>query len=396
MSLINRMLQDLDSRHATSGKASGLHDDVRPLPAARGVRWPLWLGAALGLFALAGGAWFAQEIRLAPVQAPAPSVALAMVPETAAPVPLPVPVSEPASELPPPPVPAVAPVAPAPLPEAVQAPAPQPARPASSGERVPKLRLTTDLRLPADAESASPRSAPPPSVQAQSPSPSQPLAPAAGVAALPPPATEKPVPRSAASPVIEKTPVAGSPRERAESDYRKAIGVLNQGRTQEAVDLLQHALRIDAEHGASRQLLFKLLHEARRTDEAAQLLREGLQVQPAQIAWAMSLARLQVDRGDFNGAWHTLQASLPAAGSSADYHGFAAHVLQRLGRHKEAAARYETAARLAPGDGRWWLGLGLALESDGRPAEARDAFAHARASGTLSADLLAIVEQKLR
>lgn len=394
MSLINRMLQDLDSRHATSGRASGLHDDVRPLPAARGVRWPLWLGAALGLFALAGGAWYAQEMRLAPPQAPAPSAAVAMAREMAAPAPVSVPVLEPAPEALSPSVPAAAPVAPAPLPEAVRPPAPLAVRPVSSGERVPKLRLTTDLRLPADAEAASPRSAPPPSVQAQSPSPSQ--APAAGSAALPPPVAEKPVPRSAASPVIEKTPVAGSPRERAEADYRKAIGVLNQGRTQEAVDLLQHALRIDAEHGASRQLLFKLLHEARRTDEAAQLLREGLQVQPAQIAWAMSLARLQVDRGDFNGAWHTLQASLPAAGSSADYHGFAGHVLQRLGRHKEAAARYETAARLAPGDGRWWLGLGLALESDGRPAEARDAFAHARASGTLSADLLAIVEQKLR
>jgi len=291
---------------------------------------------------------------------------------------------------------AATPVAPAPQPEAIQAPtpAPQPVRPASSGERVPKLRLTTDLRLSADAEAASRRSAPPPPVQAQSPS--QPQAPAAGVAALPPPVAEKPVPRSAASPVIEKTPAAGSPRDRAEADYRKAIGVLNQGRTQEAADLLQHALRIDAEHGAARQLLFKLLHEARRTDEAAQLLREGLQVQPAQIAWAMSLARLQVDRGDFNGAWHTLQASLPAAGNSADYQGFAAHVLQRLGSHKEAATRYETATRLAPGDGRWWLGLGLALESDGRPAEAREAFAHARASGTLSAELLAIVEQKLR
>lgn len=393
MSLINRMLQDLDSRHATSGRASGLHDDVRPLPAARGARWPLWLGAALGLSAMAGGAWYAQELRLAPSPAPAPSVAVAMVSETAASAP--VPAFEPASEAPPQAVPAAAPVPPVPQPAAIQAPAPQPARPVSSGERVPKLRMTTDLRLPADVEAASPRSAPPPSVQTQSPSQLQ--APA-GVAALPPSMAEKavPLPRSAASPAIEKTPVAGSPRERAEADYRKAIGVLNQGRTQEAVDLLQHALRIDTEHGASRQLLFKLLHEARRTDEAAQLLREGLQVQPAQIAWAMSLARLQVDRGDFNGAWHTLQASLPAAGGSADYHGFAAHVLQRLGRHKEAATRYETAARLAPGDGRWWLGLGLALESDGRPAEAREAFAHARASGTLSADLLAIVEQKLR
>ena len=196
--------------------------------------------------------------------------------------------------------------------------------------------------------------------------------------------------------LIEKSAASGSPHERAEGEYRKAIGVLNAGRLTEAVDGLRAALRQEGAHTASRQLLFKLLVESKRLDEAADLLQEGLQSQPAQITWAMSLGRLQVDRGDLPGAWQTLQRSLPSAAHSADYQGFLAHVLQRLGRSKEAAEFYQSATRLAPGEGRWWLGLGLALESDGRSAEARDALLRAKASGTLSAELSALVEQKLR
>jgi MSHA biogenesis protein MshN len=149
-------------------------------------------------------------------------------------------------------------------------------------------------------------------------------------------------------------------------------------------------------HVGARQLLVRLLLEAKRNEDAAQVLQDGLQGQPAQLGWAMTLARLQVDRGDLAGAWQTLDFSLPAAGHNADYQGFAAHVLQRLGRPREAVVHYLNAARLAPGDGRWWLGLGLALEAEGQTGEAREAFLRAKQSGNLSSALSALVEQRLR
>ena len=42
MSLINRMLQDLDARRA--GHGVRLHGAVRPLPPPKASRWPLLLG----------------------------------------------------------------------------------------------------------------------------------------------------------------------------------------------------------------------------------------------------------------------------------------------------------------------------------------------------------------
>lgn len=212
-------------------------------------------------------------------------------------------------------------------------------------------------------------------------------------------ATKKPPVAAPAvpAPIIEKQPSPGfSERDKREADYRRAVALANGGNLQESTDLLLAVLHQDGGHVGARRLLARLLIELRRFDEAAAILAEGLSSQPGQIAWAMTLARLQVERGDLATAARTLQVSQPYAGDNADYLGFHGHVLHRQGQHKAAAEAYQAAARIAPSEGRWWLGLGLALEADARQAEAREAFLRARASGSLNADLVTLVEQKLR
>lgn len=376
MSLINQMLQDLDARQAVPAGRRPLPSEVRSLPVRPPSRRPYMVGG-VGVLALAAGLAF----YLAPASAPPPA-------------PL---------AVPPPPAPTVASVAavapPAPS-EAAAPPVTAPVEPPTSSEttpreEAPRLRPAQSIAPPAVivSKTAKPSAVfvekkpesidrPPKAVEADPPAPAEPSRPLAG----------KP-PKGAS---IERSDVQDAPAGRGETSYRKAIGAINQGRVAEALDELRAALRDDPMHRGARQLLTKLLLEARRVDEAMGVLQEGLQGQPAQIGWAMSLARLQVDRGDLAGAWKTLDDALPAAGQSADYQGFAAHVLQRLGRQREAIARYQAATRLAPGDGRWWLGLGLAHEAEGNTAEARDAFTRARQSGNLSPELVALAEQKLR
>lgn len=414
MSLINRMLQDLDARRADEGKLRAWPDEVLPLPAAPARRWPSWLaGVALLGAGLGSAAWYYGvlpfEAGLPPpvIPAPAPLHATAPVTPPAAPVAaLPAPASAGVADGSADSVDSAATVSAAGAADAPSLPAPppdaaasEPARevaPLSAGlPRETPLRLTTSLRqAPAPKPSEKPtRALPPPAAPEKNAPVPEKAAPAEEKATVP--AARSTAPDAAGPVVIEKTPAAGTPRERAENDYRKAIGILNLGRQAEAIDALRGALRQDAMHAGARQLLFRLLLDGKRLDDAAETLREGLRVQPAIIAWAMSLARLQADRGDFAAAWQTLQESLPAAGASADYQGFAAHLLQRLGRQREAAEYYATASRLAPSDGRWWLGLGLALDAEGRSTEAREAWLRARAAGNLSPELARLLEQKL-
>lgn len=369
MSLINQMLQDLDSRRAANGPGSSLPNEVRPLPAARRSHAPLLVGVGVAISLLLG--WFVWQglesdsrIASTPVVQP----------------PLPNPVLAPG--LPQSPV-----VSLTLEPSALASVLPAPSSVALADD-VTDLRLTTSLRLLPERDPV-----PAPRKATASSSASVAASPEAAPAAL---ASPTQAVRAKGPMVIEKSLHAGSMHERAEGEYRKAISALNTGRSIEAIENLRASLKQEAAHTASRQLLFKLLVENKQLDEAAELLQDGLQLQPAQISWAMSLGRLQVDRGDLPGAWQTLQRSLPFAASSADYQGFAAHVLQRLGRGREAAEFYQLATRLAPAESRWWLGLGLALESDGRAVEAREAFLRAKAGATLSGELATLVEQKLR
>ena len=126
------------------------------------------------------------------------------------------------------------------------------------------------------------------------------------------------------------------------------------------------------------------------------MLSEGLELQPSQIGWAMSLARLQLEQGDLAAAEHTLARSQAHAEGSADYAGFQGHLKSRQGAHRQAASHYARATRLAPNEGRWWLGLGLAQEADGRQADAKEALRRALATSSLSSELAAVAEQHLR
>jgi MSHA biogenesis protein MshN len=189
-----------------------------------------------------------------------------------------------------------------------------------------------------------------------------------------------------------------SASQRAEGEYRRALASLQDGRMTESLAALDQVLRLDPGHEAARQTLVGLLIEAKRGDEAIRHLQAGLALNPRQPALAMLLARLQIERG--GSGIETLLRALPYAGNgtrdSADYHAFLAGALQRDQRYREAAEQYQAALRMAPGNGVWWMGLGMSLQGDRRNAEALEAFQRARASGTLAAELQAFVERRLQ
>jgi MSHA biogenesis protein MshN len=224
---------------------------------------------------------------------------------------------------------------------------------------------------------------------------------------VPAPVVEAPAPAPAKAPQaapnapsgpvkIEKSPVLATPRDRADAEYRKAENAIASGRHTDAVASLRAALKQDPSYVPARHLLLRQLLEMRKIDEAMSALEEGLGLQPAQTGWAMSLARLQLEQQDIPAADRTLARSQVYAEANADYAGFQGHIKSRQGASRAAVAHYQRATRLAPNEGRWWLGLGLALEADGRLGEAKESLRRAMATGSLSVELSAVAEQHLR
>lgn len=389
MSLINEMLRDLEARRAAELGKKDIQREVRPLPSApKGSRKIVALAVA-GSFAVAAagtGFWVWRSDTVS-VQSAAQQQPAAVPPVASGSGPSVQPVAAPSA------VPAD--VSPNAVAEVLRL-AEGDSRPAVSSQSSASglsLSLAETITLPQPRpEKAENRPKDEPNLSGTT-------------KALPgsTPLAQQPKPLSfpAQSPVqsgnIEKTQVLATPRERADAEFRRAQAMVAAGGgIGAAVDVLQGALKQDPSYSPARQLLLRLLLESRRIDEAMALLQDGLESQPAQVSWAMSLARLQVERGDVAAGERTLSRSQPHAGSSPEFVGFHGYLLQRLGRYKESAEQYQLATRLSSSDGRWWFGLGQALEAEGRSDEARGAFRRAVEAGNLSADLLSLAEQRSR
>lgn len=358
MSLINQMLQELDARRASVTGTETYGQQVRAVPERHGMHPAWWVALALAVVLCGLLAW----IVLRP-----PVSGKALEPNAQLPLKLDIDlnaVSVPAKKAPPT-EPAQKEVTPLPATDtsAVKNPAPFP--PVS----VPMAKETAPTAPAAPVKVASPLDA--------------------SARDVPPNAHE-----AAAPVVINKQVKELTPQQRAENEYRKSVALLQQGRQAEAGGSLEHALQLDPHHVAARQTWIGLLLDNKRQDEALRLAWEGLELDSAQPGLAMILARLQFEHGELRAAIDTLERTL-AHVDRADYHAFLAALLQRDDRHKQAAEHYRLALQKAPQNGVWWMGFGISLQADHRTAEAQDAFRRAKASNSLSPDLLGFVEARL-
>jgi len=360
MSLINRMLQDLDRRHATP-VGDVITQQVEVVAAGRRRRDLFWLILGLELaVALGWLAWTSYQLRprsvvtdLARRQAGGPSHA-----------------TQPAR---PQPAPAQKP-SPQPAPAAQTAPMPQPTPVASTGPAPPARVTPPPPRPEVDAEPAQPVARPHPPARRR----------AAPVAAAPP------------QPQVQKRPHPSTAAQEAEGEFARAVRLLNQGRVSEAEQTLRGALAIDPSQAPARQALISLLVDQRRLDDAQRLLQEALARDPTQVQFTTVLARIRVERDDYPGALEVLRGCKGDVSRDADYNALLGAVLQHMSRPEEAADAYRAALRVAPQTGTAWIGLGLSLEAlDHRP-EAAEAFRRAIATGSLSREVRDYAERQLR
>lgn len=353
MSVINRMLQDLDARGAGSDTGAPLPVQAVLRPAPRLVpRVALAVSLCALLVVLLLAAWFgwrALQTKPTPV---APNGPMPLAPLPAGMV----------RVTPPQPVPD-APARQAVVSAAVDIAAP--AAPAAPAPPAPPVRKA--------------RPAPPPVIAARPVS----IVPASTDANE----RDNLVTRSAAP-----TGARGS-----EADYRRALADLQSGRVIDAIAALEQALVTDPRHDSARQTLVALLLEAGRRDEALQHLQRALALDPRQPAQAMLLARLQLEAGPSDSsAVDTLLRTLPYAQGGGDYQAFLAAVLQRQQRHAEAVRQYRAALAATPGNPVWLMGLGMSLQAQQHGPEALAAFQQAAASGALAPEVQGFVEGKIR
>jgi MSHA biogenesis protein MshN len=349
MSLINRMLSDLEERRGGNLRnVDHAIDGLRatPVPTTRRKKRipPATLAAGLlitGLTALCANLFVSRPPAIPVAQAPAASV---------------VPGAEQAT--------------------AVQA-QPAPATPAVAV--TPQAVLITDTATPA---------AQPVAVAAPPAAPSQPVETPAAPARPPPP-------QKAALP--EPEPEAAPPQPR--SRQRMLSKASTEEQQEPLVETARSAPARPERPPAESSFHIAEAAPASATDEALAmleqgdtagaeaLLREGLENAPGDSAMARVLGHILLARNDARGAVQVLRPAAPTAASDPEYNALLAAAEQRSGAHAQAIRRYRGLLEQNPDNGAWLVGLGISLQSTGEAKAAADAFLRALADPALPAPL---------
>ncbi len=203
--------------------------------------------------------------------------------------------------------------------------------------------------------------------------------------------------RAAQSPETSRTrPLKTiSAASRAEQHYLRGTAILRQGRIAEGEDELQRALNLAPDHHQARLALAEQLILQGRLEQSQEVLRQGLALAPGHIPYSRMLARLLVETGALPQALRVLEDARLAGYGDPEYLAFLAHLYQRSGRHQEAVENYTQALSLAPRQGKWWLGLGISYEALGAQQKALQSYVRAQLSATTPTPLRHFAQQRI-
>jgi len=351
VSLINKMLQDLDRRQALGAGA----DAGVARPAAANPQHREWFWRTVTLLLIVGVAWVLWTVyQLLPRPLVTPLAFFAAEEARSRPAPPAIKIEIPVK---PPPVVVAAPVTTEP-PRAATPPAAEPLKLAQE--------IETPVRAPAPAAKAprEPRAKP--------------------VAAAP-----------ATKPSVDKRDHARTPNDTAETHFRRAALFLNHGRVAEAEDQLTAALKADPSHAAARQAYVALLLERQRVDAARRVLQDGLAIDPGQPAFALTLARIHTAQRDYRAAIEVLDRA-GTHEQNPEFQAMRGAVLQRLARDPEAIEAFQAAIRGGAQPAATWVNLAISLETVGRKAEAVAAYRKALTAGPLAAEAREYAQARAR
>ena len=404
MSVINKMLRDLDHRQGTkapgssTGTAAPATAALRQGTASVGIdiladigspkdRSRLWLalgGTAVLATVIGGWLWWTANTASAPVGLAAVVPPVAAPAQTISPIPSPAPS---------PPLVASAPMASA-APSATASgtdAAPNPAATSNTSAPAAGMNLRMEPSLSARRALDALLSTPAP-VSARAPVAVTPSLPTAAPTAPAPAATlaTAPAPALAERPKA-RPPVASSAQPSTQaSDNNSAPAIQRQQQAGGDAIAQAQSLWNSGSHDAAMDLMQQSIAATERSLKAGTAAGSSTTVL---VPLVREMARMQLAEGRFGAVWEMLTRLEPLLGNQADLWAIRANAAQRLGRHPDSVHAYMMALQTRPDEQRWLLGTAVSLAALGQTSSAAEMAEKARAVGPVSKDILAYLRQ---
>ncbi|QHJ12531.1 Beta-barrel assembly-enhancing protease [Paraglaciecola mesophila] len=182
----------------------------------------------------------------------------------------------------------------------------------------------------------------------------------------------------------------------AEAGLKQTINqALRDGKTLIAISGLQKLLSTDPNNLRIRKKLASLLFAENRLQEAQALLTEGVASQPEQHDLRLMLARLFAQQDNPSKALSLLLEVSPSLVLHSDYYAYRGALAQQMENYAQAQQDYQKLVNAEPQQAKWWLGLGIAQDSSGDKTQALVSYQKADNEQQLTPQVIRFVRQRL-
>lgn len=157
--------------------------------------------------------------------------------------------------------------------------------------------------------------------------------------------------------------------------YRsQALNYLGKGDSRKAVEAYKNVLAVDPRDTEAREKLAGLYYGQDNYTEAIRVLDRGVALSPTHYDYRLFLSRIYKARGDNAKALKVLEKANPPVAGNIDYYATMASIARESGDYVAASKAYKALASTNTSDGKWYLGLGISEEKQGRHRQALEAY----------------------
>lgn len=191
------------------------------------------------------------------------------------------------------------------------------------------------------------------------------------------------------------TEVKLTPKQLAKKRFTLASEAERDGKLKDAISYYEQTLALEPSMHEARKQLAALHYGQGQLAKASEVLQQGMLLFPQQLDFALLLARVQQAAGQADLALATL-ANIPDTHPLARQKWMAqSDLAQKLGQFSVSEQAYRQLLQQEPQQAKWWMGLAYALDSQQQFTQARQAYRTALGHRGLSAQASAFIEQRL-
>ncbi|MCL1050062.1 tetratricopeptide repeat protein [Shewanella abyssi] len=186
-----------------------------------------------------------------------------------------------------------------------------------------------------------------------------------------------------------------TPKQLAQKQMILANDAQQQGLHSDALTYYKAALAYNPALHQARKQAAALYYGQNKLSESAQLLKQGQLLFPEEYEYSLLLARVQQAAGQNKQALDSLGLIPDTSALALKKWHQQSDLAQKEQDFPVAEQSFRQLAKNEPSQGRWWMGLGYALDSQKNYTEAKNAYKQALAQGNLSSQAQAYVDNRL-